>query len=277
MKEDNTAGMMSSSMLQKEMWTSCHKKPRKQVREEKLEFCKLWDSLMTTSTCQQKNKCKGATLARFQNTAKQNRSLLSLAWPALKPEKTHAQLFGFKFLAQWSSSMECTMTGHSFRRTWNSERLCPKNKHHAPCCLKIDLHWNQTLFVGNYMPLIEVTSKMTVGRLSIQDLWTNCLFPRTQQSKQDLNKETRTCKKPRVTDDGFGGFFVVGGVEQSKLRMLSWHWKGPKRRPQHGLFWDFSSPLLVFMHAQPHGRGDQRHGCLLWGLLCCWWSRTKQT
>jgi len=41
-------------------------------------------------------------------------------------------------------------------------------------------------------------------------------------------------------DVDFGDFVGVGGVEESQLRMWSSHWKGPKRRPQNGSFWDFS-------------------------------------
>ena len=66
-----------------------------------------------------------------------------------------------------------------------------------------------------------------------------------------------TSEEPGNTDVGCGDFFGVGRVEGSQLRMWSSHWKGPKRRPQNGSIWDFSSPLPVFMQAQRHGGGDK--------------------
>jgi len=59
---------------------------------------------------------------------------------------------------------------------------------------------------------------------------------------------------PNATDVGFGNFFGVGGVEESQIGMWSCHWKDAKRRPQNWSFWDFSSPLPVFVHRQNNSR-----------------------
>jgi len=96
-----------------------------------------------------------------------------------------------------------------------------------------------------------------IGRVQKEDLKTgrSLIFSR---SCQFSCKPSATAVETSAPDVDFGDCFGVGGVEGSQLRMWSSHWKGPKRRPQSGSLWDFSSPLPVFMQAQRHGGGDKR-------------------
>ena len=94
-----------------------------------------------------------------------------------------------------------------------------------------------------------------IGRVRKEDLKTGRSGSVSRRCQVSC-KPSATAVETSAPDVEFGDFFVVGGVERSQLRMLSSHWKGPKRRPQNRSFWDFSSLLLVFMHAQRHSSGD---------------------
>jgi len=59
------------------------------------------------------------------------------------------------------------------------------------------------------------------------------------------------------TDVGFWDLFGVVGLDQSKLKMWSSHWKDPKRRPQRGPFWDLSSPFLLQFSCMPNATSEQ--------------------
>jgi len=95
-----------------------------------------------------------------------------------------------------------------------------------------------------------------IGRVQKEDLKTgrSGIFSRRCQISC---KPSATAAVTSAPDVDFGDFFGVGGVEGSQLRMWSSNWKGQKRRPQNGSFWDFFSPMPDFMHAQRHGDGDK--------------------